>query len=363
MAGLGRQLRHSFATAVRPLTARLPGRRGVAFVLSGGGALGAVQVGMLRALVEAGIRPDLVIGCSVGAINGAGFAADPTLRGVARLERIWRRLAEGDPELMPSSLVPVAVQLGRRGPGIHDMEPLARLLDEELPVHDFEHLPIPFQCVATDVELAVERWFERGPLLDALLASAALPAVYPSRWIDGREYVDGGVLNEINTDRAVALGMTDLYVLHVGHLDKPPRIINRPFDGALRAYWIHRRYRYEEDLRRIPEFCTVHRLPAGSAEGLRFDHFSRAPELTEQAYRHTSAYLRAVSPHSPATDATAPTDAGPGDGPGTESAPRRDGTASGHEPDLTGPSGSAPASGGGDDGEGDHPLSEYPPSP
>ena len=86
---MGRRLRR----ALDPFLQRATGRRTRAFVLSGGGSLGAVQVGMLRALVEAGIKPDLVIGCSVGAINGAGFAADPTLRGVARMERIWRRMA------------------------------------------------------------------------------------------------------------------------------------------------------------------------------------------------------------------------------------------------------------------------------
>lgn len=303
MPGLRGALRQTVADAVRPLAVRLPGRRRTAFILSGGGSLGAVQVGMLRALVEAGVKPDIVLGCSVGAINGAGFAADPTLRGVARLERIWRRLAQGDPELMPGGFIPLAVQLARRGASIHDAAPLEQLLVEELPATTFEQLRIPFQCVATDVERAAEHWFETGSLVDALMASASLPAVYPARWIDGIEYVDGGVLNEIHTERAVELGATDLYVLHVGHLEERTIGVQRPFDGALRAFWTHRRFRYEQDLRRVPPHCIVHRLPSGGAASLRFDQFHHGPELAELAYRHSSAFLRTgVAPPPAGTD-------------------------------------------------------------
>lgn len=261
-------------------------------MLSGGGSLGALQVGMLRALVEAGVRPDLILGCSVGSINGAGFAADPSLRGVARLDRIWRRLAQGDPELMPAGLIPLAVQLARKGESLHDPLRLEMLLSEELPAESFDQLRVPFQCVATDLEAASERWFDAGPLIPALMASASLPAVYPAREIDGRPYIDGGVLNEIHTARAVELGASELYVLHVGHLDERPMDVQRPFDGALRAYWTHRRFRLEDDLSRVPDHCTVHRLPAGAPPRLRFDDFTHGPELAELAYRQSAHYLR-----------------------------------------------------------------------
>ena len=99
----------------RELTRRDGSRRRpkVAFVLSGGGNLGAIQVGMLRALAERDIVPDVVLGCSVGALNGAGFAADPTLAGVERLEQHWH--ATTSHTLMPSSRIPSAVQLLRKG--------------------------------------------------------------------------------------------------------------------------------------------------------------------------------------------------------------------------------------------------------
>ena len=122
--------------------------------------------------------------------------------------------------------------------------------------------------------------------------SASLPAVYPARIIEGRSYIDGGVLNEIHTTRAVELGATELYVLHVGHLDDRMQDVQRPFDGALRAYWTHRRFRLEDDLTRVPGYCKIHRLPAGATPRLRFDDFSHGPELSEIAYVQSTEYLR-----------------------------------------------------------------------
>ena len=267
-------------------------RNKTAFVLSGGGNLGAVQVGMLRALAEMQIVPDLIVGCSVGAINGAAFAAEPDQSGVERLDRIWRRIADGEPDLMPSKRLPVLAQMARRGQSLHDPGPLADLLDEELPTRTFSGLRIPFTCVATDVESAGEYWFDSGRLLPALLASAALPVVYPAVEHGPRTLIDGGVLNEIHALRAAELGATELYVLHVGHLESRDVDVQRPFDSAVRAYWTARRYRMEDDLRRISERCVIHRLPAGSLPRLRFDDFSQGGELADRAYRASIQFLR-----------------------------------------------------------------------
>lgn len=275
------------------------GRRKVAFVFSGGGNLGAVQVGMLRALAEAKITPDIIVGCSVGSINGAAFAAEPNLDGVERLDRIWRRISAGDPDLMPSRFMPIVAQMARKGDAMHDQERLAELLDDELSTKTFDGTRIPFQCVATDLETASEHWFDSGRLVPALLASAALPAVYPAFEYRGRTFIDGGVLNEVHTARAVELGATELYVLHVGHLEDRALEVQRPFDSAVRAYWTARRFRLEEDLRNVPAHCVVHRLPAGSKPRLRFDDFSQAGELSDLAYQATSEFLRTGRSPSP----------------------------------------------------------------
>ncbi len=286
--GMGSRLLTGALTRARR---RLSGER-VAFVLSGGGNLGAVQVGMLRALAEAGVVPDLIVGCSVGAINGAAFAAEPDSDGVERLDRIWRRIAEGEPDLMPSRRLPVLAQMARRGESLHDAESLAELLDDELPTRTFAGLRVPFSCVATDVESATEHWFETGRLVPALLASAALPVVYPAVEHGAMTLIDGGVLNELHAARAAELGATTIYVLHVGHLEGRDVEVDRPFDAAVRAYWTARRFRLEEDLRRIAEHCTVHRLPAGSSPRLRFDDFSQGAELADRAYDASAQYLR-----------------------------------------------------------------------
>jgi len=279
---------------------QLLGREQVAFVFSGGGSLGAVQIGMLRALVDAGIQADFVVGASVGAINGAGYAYDPTLRGVGRLERIWTGLANGEPELMPSGRIPLAVQLARKGDALHSPESLRQMLVEELGNQDFNQLKIPFQCVATDLELASEHWFSEGPVVPALMASASLPAVYPAVELDGRTYIDGGVLSEVHTTRAAEFGATTIYVLHVGHLSHRWIDVQRPFDSAMRAYWTARRFRLHDDLARIPGHCTVHVLPAGETPRLRFDDFSQAQLLVERSYEGTANYLAGISsPHEP----------------------------------------------------------------
>ncbi len=247
---------------------------------------------MLRALVEAGVTPDFILGCSVGAINGAGFAAEPNEAGVARLSRIWGRLSDGEPDLMPSRFVHVAAQMARKGDALHNPQVLADLLHEELAVERFDQLAVPFSCVATDVATASEHWFDQGELIPALMASAALPAVYPAMEIGGREFIDGGVLREIHAHRAVKAGATDLYILHVGHLNDRKADVTRPFDAATRAYWLARQYRMADDLSRVPDWCHVHHLAAGCAPRLRFDDFSRGRELEQYAYEASAELLR-----------------------------------------------------------------------
>ena len=123
----------------------------VAFVLGGGGVLGAHEVGMLRALGEAGIWPDLVVGTSVGAINGAFVAADPD--GAAeRLAGLWQ--GEALRQAFSETILGRAARLARSGTHLHSLEPLRQLLGEMLPGKDFADLALPFQCVAASIEQA-----------------------------------------------------------------------------------------------------------------------------------------------------------------------------------------------------------------
>lgn len=275
-----------------PLRDRLRRRgsaRKTAFVLSGGSNLGALQVGMLRALLEHGVKPDLVLGCSVGALNGAGIAAQPTLAMCGRLQDLWLELEDRD--VLPAGLLPTTVQMARKGVAVHGNEGLRKVIDEVLPEGRFEDLPVPFQCVATDVVAAREVWFSRGPLVDPILASAALPALLPPVEIDGVTYIDGAVVNDVPVTRAVELGATTIYVLHVGGFDRPRPEPKRPFDMALHAYWIARRARFRRDMASLPDTVEAVLLPTGDAPATRFNDFSNSPALISSAYQATTALL------------------------------------------------------------------------
>ncbi len=273
----------------------------VAFVLSGGGNLGAIQIGMLRALTERAITPDVVLGCSIGALNGAGFAADPTLSGIRHLESVWRRTEAYD--VMPSSRIPGPVQLLRKGEALHSNAGLRKTIEAFLVRRDtFEELAVEFQCVATDVESAMEKWFTAGAIEAPILASAALPAVYPPVMIDGIRYVDGGVVDNVPITRAVDLGAKKIYVLHVGLHGRPQAEIRRPLDAALMAYWIARNGRFARDLATLPKGVEVVVLPPGDRPDIRYDDFSQTAVLLNQGYEGAAAHLDALA----AAEATEP---------------------------------------------------------
>ena len=144
---------------------------------------------MLRALSEAGIRPDFVVGTSIGAVNGAFVAADPD--GAAeRLADLWQ--GESLRVVFSETMLGRAVRLARSGTHLHAIEPFRRLLEDMLPVGDFADLKLPFQCVAASIEQATARWFTTGPLVPAVIASCAVPGLLPPAEVNGVHYFDGG---------------------------------------------------------------------------------------------------------------------------------------------------------------------------
>ena len=199
-----------------------------AIVLAGGGSLGAVQVGMLKALARQRIVPDFVVGASVGAINGAYFAVEPNEEGVTRLERVWSRLHRAD--IFPfSPLNSLLAIVGRRD---HLVTPalLRSLVESELQCQRLEDARIPCYVVATDVLDGREVAIAAGPIATALLASAAIPAVFPPVPLDGRHLMDGAVTNNTPISTALKLGATRVIVLPTGMscaLERPPRGVPR----------------------------------------------------------------------------------------------------------------------------------------
>jgi NTE family protein len=270
-----------------------------AFVLGGGGVLGAHEIGMLRALAEAGIRPDVVVGTSVGAINGAFVAADPD--GAAeRLGLLWQGDAVG--RAFSERLWGRAVRLARSGTHLHSIEPLRQGLEQMLP-GDFAGLALPFHCVAASIERASARWFSSGPVVPAVLASCAVPGLLPPVEVDGEHYFDGGLVHSIPVGRAVALGARTVYVLHVGRIESPLAVPRRPWEVGLVAFEIARRYRFHEEMAALPDDVRVHVLPTGSARStpdlsrLRYRDKTKVAASIERAYRASASYLAGLAGH------------------------------------------------------------------
>ncbi|GAC1326119.1 MAG: patatin-like phospholipase family protein [Thermoleophilaceae bacterium] len=272
-----------------------------AFVLGGGGHLGANEVGMLRALIEAGVRPDLILGTSVGAVNGAVIAADPSEESVDRLTAVWTGIDETG--VFGGSLVSRVTTFARTRTHLHANDGLRHLLAEALPVDRIEDLAVPFQCVAASIERAAEHWFSEGPVVDAVLASASVPGLLPAYEIAGEHFLDGGIVNSIPVGRAVELGASTVYVLHVGRIEQPLTPPSWPWEVGLVAFEIARRHRFAADMAALPEGVTVHVLPTGGGgparyndlAQLRYRDFSRVSERIDRAYRASMAYLEQIA--------------------------------------------------------------------
>lgn len=264
-----------------------------AFVLGGGGVLGSTQVGMLRALAEHGIRPDLVLGTSIGAVNGAFVAADPSAEGVDRLAGLWRAvIKEG---VFLENPVRQAARVAKYRTHVLSSAPLRGLVERYLPVERFEQLEVGFQCVAACIEDATGRWFDSGEITDAVIASCAVPGLFPPVEIDGRHYLDGGLVHSIPVGRALTLGATRIYVLQVGRVEQPLSPPRTPWEVGTVAFEIARRHRFVHEMESVPADVETHLLPSGASQSpnlsLGYGRSSKMTERMDQAYAASTAYL------------------------------------------------------------------------
>jgi len=267
-----------------------------AFVLGGGGVLGAVEGGMLRALLERGIAPDLVLGTSIGAFNGALVASQPDVAVVERLTDLWasassaRDAGYGD---KPLRTVRRAVKYGTH---LWSAEPLRQRLMEQLGEVTFEELPVRFEVCAASIERAAEHWFTSGRVVDAVVASAAVPGLLPPARVGEEHYLDGGIVNSIPLGRAAMLGATRVFVLQVGRLDRPLTPPKRPWEVARVAFEIARRHRFVRELEELPHTVECHVLPARGTSArddtlLGSRDFTGVQERIDATYDAARAYL------------------------------------------------------------------------
>lgn len=260
-----------------------------AFVLSGGASLGSIQVGMLAALQEAAIRPDLIVGSSVGALNGAWLAGHPG-QPVDELAATWRGLSRSD--VFPAApLFGLAGFAGLRR-GFVGNHRLRRLIEANLTFARIEDSPIPLHIVVTDVVDAADVRLSGGDIVPAVLASAAIPGVFPPVEIAGRTYMDGGVVNNTPISHAVELGADTIWVLPTGWscaLASPPKgALGMALHGLnvlvqqRLAVDIAHYSTLDIDLRVLPPPCPVTTSPAD---------FGHAGRLIEVAHDAAAAWL------------------------------------------------------------------------
>ena len=295
-----------------------PARRAknqTAFVFAGGGSLGAVQVGMLKALVGQGVIPDLVVGASVGAINGAYFAGRPTIKGIAELQKIWLRIRQDDvfPVTVRSGL---AILLAHRS-YLVDPTSLAQLIASLLPFKNFEDAVLPCYVVATDIYNGQEVCFSQGDAHKAVLASASIPAVFPPVQYDERYLVDGGVANNTPISTVAALGVKRVIVLPTGFscsISAPPPTIVAMALHALNLMIMKQLLRDIElysgklEIIVVPPLCPVEVTPYDFSQTATL--ISRAEKSTGEWLRHgglrSSDLPHTMIPHNDNDDPDAP---------------------------------------------------------
>lgn len=274
-------------TPEREGPSRPEGRKRTAFVLSGGGNHGCAQVGMLRALIERGIIPDVVIGSSAGAMSGSAVAADPTMRGIEHLSAVWSALRTE--HIFPGGKTRRAWTLLSGNDHLYSSSGLGNLIDKMSPAQHFSELQIPMRIIATDLSTGEEVVLASGPLRPALLASAALPGTFPPMLHDHRVLVDGGVIDNVPLSHAFAGPIDRVYVMNVsgGVADGP---IRNPLDVVLRSFAIARMQRFERDLETAPPGVEIIVLPRPADGRGPFD-FSGAEVIIEEACALAGRFL------------------------------------------------------------------------
>ncbi len=248
-------------------------------VLSGGGAMGALQAGILRVLVRRGFRPSRIVGTSVGALNGAFLAYHPNEAGVDKLEEVWRSLEHE--RYMKVNPVRMALRLVARRSYLFRNDFLRELIAEHTVIDDFSATEIPLYISATNLKSGRKHVFSEGPVSQAVLASTAIPGVFSPVEIDGHSYIDGGVTANLDLDTAVELGAKHILAIDLSHCFEQPEpasvmdVITRTVDSVLRN-------RVEHDLGHLGEDKRITLLQPRIEKGPAVGDLSQVSNLLEQ---------------------------------------------------------------------------------
>jgi NTE family protein len=260
-----------------------------AFVFAGGGSFGAIQVGMMHSLAAHGISADMVVGSSVGALNGAFYAGDPTLQGVQRLEEIWRGLQRDD--VFPINWRTLLAFIWRRDFLIpHDG--IQKLVDDHVPYRNLQDAKLPIHIVATDIISGDSVVLSEGPTAQAIIASTAIPGAFaPVRYKD-YYLADGAISSNTPIRIAVAKGATRLIILPTGHAcaEKAPPV--GAVANALHALTLLIARQLVSELEELPpniEYFVP--PPLCPLVGSPYD-FSRTADHISRAIETTDAWIK-----------------------------------------------------------------------
>lgn len=264
----------------------------VAFAFSGGGPLGAMQVGALKALYEFDVKPDMVVGTSVGALNATWTAFDPSPEGAKNLEQLWLGLTDSD--LFPGGRFRASwARFLVRGNRVFDNSGIRRLVETRLgPDVRFEDTQVPLGMVAAELEGGGEQLFTTGRILEPLLASSAMPGVFPPVEIDGKSYIDGGVVNNVPIAPAAMMGARTIYVMNSTSHQHQRRPLLRPIDYMLHAFSLARSQRYVIEQAFVTEKVRLVLLPPGKVDFyVPFASMAYTERLIAIGYEATCEFL------------------------------------------------------------------------
>ncbi len=274
----------------------------LAYVFSGGNVRGALQVGAAQALLaDTSRRPDLIVGTSIGAINGAHLAANPTLHGAQHLGELWRNTQQSD--IYPSNRLKILWRLIRRRDSLYSNDPVRAMLNRTVTeAKTFGDLKIPMYITACTLNSnAIYYWGDdpAGSIIEAILTSTAVPAVFPPMRQHGYEYIDGGVLNNLPIDIAIAHGATEIYALDVSYLNE----ILPPVKGAMtamqRSIQIMLHQQAVDQLERAIKTpgIAVHHLRLEGFKHVAISDFSHSNAMIEAGWRMAEEYLAHPTPN------------------------------------------------------------------
>ena len=260
-----------------------------AFVFSGGASLGAVEVGALKAIVEEGIQADLVLGTSVGSLNGAMYAHNPTIKGVKDIENVWLNIKVWN-VFTPSPITPV-FNITTFGLYLISPKNLRKLIKENMKFTRIEETQIPLYIIATDIKSGDEIVFDKGLALEALMSSAAIPGVFPPQRMSDFIIVDGGIVNNAPISTAIRLGAQRIVIFPIGvpSPDQEPKTVAEMLIHSF-IYILNRQL--STDIQLYKDKAELIIVPPPDSVNVGPHDFSKSKQLIDMSYKKAKDWLK-----------------------------------------------------------------------